>query len=230
MNASARKIVGLGLGVAGIVLLGPARASAQQSCPTAQGESCWQAKAACEQRRAEAAAQKASALQQQLKDVPPVVRDTVLFKTDSAKPVEGAAELPGLAQEVKRVPDARVRIEGYTDSRGTQDYNHALSLRRAESVKAELVAQGVDKDKIDTVPMGEGNPQASNATVEGRAMNRRAEIIIKTGAQAAVHEELGNPVGTQQPTSSGESVTPSSQPPIQQPFQGQPPADQPVSP
>jgi outer membrane protein OmpA-like peptidoglycan-associated protein len=169
-------VVGLGLGVG---LFGSARAFAE-SCPIGQNQSCWEARAACEQRRAEAAAAKAAGLEQQLKDTPPVMRDTVLFKTDSAQPVEEKSELSDIASTVKRTPSAHVRIEGYADSRGSFDYNHALSLRRAEAVKQQLVGQGVNKDQVDTVPLGESSPQADNGTAEGRQLNRRAEIIIDT--------------------------------------------------
>ena len=164
-------------------MLGSAHAwAAEGSCDIGAGQSCWQARANCEQRRAEAAAQKAAALEQELQSAPPLVRDTVLFKTDSAQPVEETNEMSSLVSTIKKVPNAHVRVEGYADNRGTEEYNQALSLRRAEAVKQQLMEQGIDKNQIQTSALGETSPVADNATIEGRALNRRAEIMVQSGS------------------------------------------------
>jgi len=70
----------------------------------------------------------------------------------------------------------RVVLEGHTDSVGTLRYNQALSERRANSVKAYFVRKGVESGRIAAVGYGKTRPRASNATAEGRKLNRRVEI------------------------------------------------------
>jgi OOP family OmpA-OmpF porin len=92
----------------------------------------------------------------------------------------GRVALDGLADDLKRMDDIEnVTVVGHTDSTGPADYNMGLSQRRADTVKAHLVSKGIAADKISTKGMGETQPAASNATDEGRAQNRRVEIIIK---------------------------------------------------
>jgi fibro-slime domain-containing protein len=72
----------------------------------------------------------------------------------------------------------RVRIEGHTDGAGDPAYNRDLSRRRAESVKAYLVARfGIEADRLETQGYGPDRPIASNATAQGRALNRRVEVV-----------------------------------------------------
>ena len=71
-----------------------------------------------------------------------------------------------------------IRIEGHTDSVGSADENRKLSLARAESVKAHLVSQGYPAAKITTAGLGPDHPVADNNSPEGRANNRRVEIIV----------------------------------------------------
>ena len=75
-------------------------------------------------------------------------------------------------------PDMRVVVEGHTDSVGSDAYNQKLSERRAGAVKAYLVRQGIAADHITTRGYGESKPIASNDTEEGRAKNRRAEVVV----------------------------------------------------
>lgn len=67
---------------------------------------------------------------------------------------------------------------GHTDSVGPEEYNQRLSVRRAESVKAHLVGQGIEANRIYTEGKGESQPVADNSTKEGRAKNRRVEIEV----------------------------------------------------
>jgi outer membrane protein OmpA-like peptidoglycan-associated protein len=71
-----------------------------------------------------------------------------------------------------------IRIEGHTDSVGSHEDNMKLSLQRADSVRDQLVSQGYPTAKIKTAGMGPDHPVADNATPEGRANNRRVEIIV----------------------------------------------------
>ena len=71
----------------------------------------------------------------------------------------------------------KISITGYTDSKGTKEYNRELSLRRAESVEEKLIELGLPPEKvIETKGKGDSNPIASNDTEEGRTANRRIEI------------------------------------------------------
>ncbi|HEY4295565.1 MAG TPA: OmpA family protein [Paraburkholderia sp.] len=72
-----------------------------------------------------------------------------------------------------------VVVEGYTDNVGTLDYNQQLSEARATSVGYALVARGVAQDRIRTKGNAFNNPVASNDTPEGRALNRRTEILVR---------------------------------------------------
>jgi len=78
---------------------------------------------------------------------------------------------------LKASPDAKVEIQGHTDSVGAEAYNQALSERRANSVKSYLVSLGIAEGRITTHGFGETRPAADNATAAGRAENRRVVII-----------------------------------------------------
>jgi OmpA-OmpF porin, OOP family len=76
-------------------------------------------------------------------------------------------------------PDLRVTIEGHCDSIGTAEYNLALGERRANAVRDYLVNRGVAAGRMETVSYGEERPKADNNTEEGRALNRRASLVVK---------------------------------------------------
>jgi outer membrane protein OmpA-like peptidoglycan-associated protein len=86
-----------------------------------------------------------------------------------------------VAEALKAVPDQRVVIEGHTDSKGTEDANYELSILRANAVKDFLSSRGVERERVETVGYGESRPVASNTTAEGRATNRRVEIVVQRG-------------------------------------------------
>jgi outer membrane protein OmpA-like peptidoglycan-associated protein len=104
----------------------------------------------------------------------------VLFKTDEATLLPVARQrLDQVATVLKAQGDGKpIVIEGHTDSRGKNAYNDDLSRRRAESVREYLVSQGVASDMVQAVGRGESEPIADNRSPEGRANNRRVEIII----------------------------------------------------
>lgn len=70
-------------------------------------------------------------------------------------------------------------VEGHTDSRGKASDNDTLSLKRAEAVRTHLVSQGIPAEKIRATGLGSSRPVADNATAEGRANNRRVELIVE---------------------------------------------------
>jgi outer membrane protein OmpA-like peptidoglycan-associated protein len=107
------------------------------------------------------------------------LQEDVLFKTDSDVLRPGALDkLRPLAEYLKSERGVRVAIDGYTDSRGTDAHNQALSERRAASVRAALDAMGVVRARFVVQGHGESNPVATNATPEGMRQNRRVEVTL----------------------------------------------------
>lgn len=82
------------------------------------------------------------------------------------------------ADALKKYPNAKVRVAGYTDSYGDANYNIDLSQRRAKAVAMELVKDGVPARNVTFIGYGEANPVASNKTAAGRYQNRRVELEI----------------------------------------------------
>jgi len=109
----------------------------------------------------------------------------VLFLTGKSELLPAATD--SLQQVAKAILDqgdvGQIVVEGHTDSRGDEMMNMQLSQARAESVRSFLVSAGVPADRITAVGRGEGMPVASNDTAEGRANNRRVELILsKSGS------------------------------------------------
>lgn len=101
------------------------------------------------------------------------------FEFDSARlTAAGEAALDSVVSTMEEHPDLRVRCEGHTDSVGSDAYNQALGQRRADSVVQYLVDHGIDAGRLSAVSFGESRPAADNETEEGRAQNRRVEIIV----------------------------------------------------
>ncbi len=91
---------------------------------------------------------------------------------------EARANLQRVVEFVNRFPGKEVMIEGHTDSEGSDNLNQVLSQKRAEAVRDALVQDGVDAKRLTAVGLGEGRPIADNATRDGRARNRRVEIVV----------------------------------------------------
>ncbi len=109
----------------------------------------------------------------------------VLFATGQAELTPASAgNLDTVVELLAGEPDRRVRIEGHTDDRGDAEFNTALSERRAAAVRDALVARGIDPARITIVGMGEDFPIAGNDTAEGRAQNRRVDVILLDSAAA----------------------------------------------
>jgi len=103
----------------------------------------------------------------------------VLFESGRAELREGSAgNLNKLVAFLDKYPDRVVAIEGYTDSVGSEDYNQALSQRRADSVRSYLVRQGINSARLTSSGMGKTDPVASNESANGRQQNRRVAVII----------------------------------------------------
>lgn len=86
--------------------------------------------------------------------------------------------LDKLVPVFKNYPDTNIKIYGYTDSKGADDYNLNLSEQRANSVKAYLASNGLVASRFSILGMGEADPIDSNETEDGRNKNRRVEFAI----------------------------------------------------
>jgi len=110
----------------------------------------------------------------------------------------GTAEVNAAAREslarfsgiVASYPGLRFNVEGHTDNVGSAATNSELSLRRAITVRDYLIGQGVAASSIDVAGLGLSMPIGDNSTVDGRARNRRVEIVI-SGGPLAVGEAVG---------------------------------------
>lgn len=105
--------------------------------------------------------------------------DAILFgvNRDELTP-ETQQRLAQMAQDLLRAGVRRLRIEGHTDNSGTRAYNVELSQRRADVVAQAFVASGFSPDAIERRGLAYDFPIASNATVEGRARNRRVTVMV----------------------------------------------------
>lgn len=107
------------------------------------------------------------------------LKGDVTFDTNSAVVRPGIySELDRIAASLRQYPETVVRIEGHTDSVGSEQLNMQLSSRRAEAVKNLLVQRGIDSSRMEVVAFGESSPIATNATEAGRQMNRRVVVVI----------------------------------------------------
>jgi outer membrane protein OmpA-like peptidoglycan-associated protein len=123
----------------------------------------------------------------------------VLFETGKADLLPGAQDQLSRVATYLKNSSRPVTIEGYTDSRGSAKANQALSERRAQAVSDYFTSQGVPADRIHSVGKGKSSPIASNATADGRAQNRRVEIVLApatagssgTGSQSGLGGSAG---------------------------------------
>ncbi|MEO7109801.1 MAG: OmpA family protein [Polyangiaceae bacterium] len=79
----------------------------------------------------------------------------------------------------KQDKDSKIIVNGYTDSQGAEGFNQTLSQHRADSVRTYLVSHGIASDRVTAVGHGKESPVADNASPEGRADNRRVEIVVQ---------------------------------------------------
>ena len=109
--------------------------------------------------------------------------NNILFATDSyTVRSDLQRDLRTVASNLLAYPDSTIQIIGHTDNEGDAAYNQTLSERRANAVADVLMGEGVPFGRIDAIGRGESQPITSNLTPEGRAENRRVEIVIQPTA------------------------------------------------
>ena len=105
--------------------------------------------------------------------------NSVRFDTNKSTLTKAAkVNLDKLVTVFTEYPDTDIKIYGYTDSAGADDYNMNLSQSRAETVKTYLGSKGLASSRFMTVGLGEMEPVATNDTPEGKSQNRRVEFAI----------------------------------------------------
>ncbi|GHE19639.1 OmpA family protein [Halomonas urumqiensis] len=108
---------------------------------------------------------------------PVVLSSEVNFAFDSADlTMQAESTLDEVARRLREHTDVNIRIDGHTDSVGSNQYNMGLSQERADSVRSYLMSQGVSGSRMMATGYGEERPVATNETDQGRALNRRVEI------------------------------------------------------
>ena len=115
----------------------------------------------------------------------------VLFDTGkfTLKPDTKIA-LAKVAGILQAYPNLKLQVEGYTDSVGGDDYNQKLSENRAGSVRDFLVQQGVQMNNISATGYGKADPVADNGTAQGRAQNRRVQLMV-SGDAIGIGQQTG---------------------------------------
>jgi outer membrane protein OmpA-like peptidoglycan-associated protein len=115
------------------------------------------------------------------------------------------SRLDTVAQALAAYPDRNIVVEGHTDDRGSDATNQQLSQKRADAVREYLESRGVSGERIRSIGRGESNPIASNDSAEGRANNRRVEVIVEPKAQAQTES---SPASQGPATDASRSATP----------------------
>ncbi|MDR0748556.1 MAG: OmpA family protein [Tannerellaceae bacterium] len=103
----------------------------------------------------------------------------ILFATNSSTVSDASKNaLRSFSTSLKEHPDTYIKVVGHTDNTGRVDYNQTLSEKRAQSVFDYMLSQGINNNRITYEGKGVHEPVATNNTAEGRALNRRVEILI----------------------------------------------------
>lgn len=142
-------------------------------------------KAAQAEQKAHDALSKLAAVKEEERGMVITLSGSVLFTSNQATLLpEAQTRLNQVADALLQTKDRNIVIEGYTDSRGSDDRNLELSRLRAVAVRDYMITRGYPMERIQAVGLGESRPIADNSTAEGRANNRRVEIIVQPRASA----------------------------------------------
>jgi len=113
-----------------------------------------------------------------LRDKGKVTLSNLHFATGKADiTADSEASLNDAVNALKEHPDWNIRVEGFTDNVGSRESNLKLSSNRADAVMNWLAEHGIDRGRLSSKGYGESHPVARNATEEGRAKNRRVELV-----------------------------------------------------
>jgi outer membrane protein OmpA-like peptidoglycan-associated protein len=141
-----------------------------------------EARAAADKRAAQAAADlaKFASVKEEARGMVITLSGGVLFASSKSDLLPGAQlKLNGVADALtQQDPDSKVVVEGHTDSQGGVSYNQDLSQRRAQTVRDYLVSRGIADDRVSSQGFGSSRSVADNKSPEGRANNRRVEIVV----------------------------------------------------
>ena len=108
---------------------------------------------------------------------------SVLFASNKSELLPAAQNrLNQVAEALMATKERRLTIEGHTDSQGSVSHNQKLSRERAETVRTYIISRGYPGDLITAQGIGEDKPIADNTSAEGRANNRRVEIVVNHAA------------------------------------------------
>ena len=135
-----------------------------------------------EERTAQALAELAtiSSLKEEERGLVLTLSGSILFRSDESTLLEPAkVKLEQVVKALQTIHTRNLIVEGHTDSTGTTAYNQGLSQLRADAVRDYLVQQGYPAEHIRSHGQGEGHPIGNNTSAEGRANNRRVEIVIE---------------------------------------------------
>jgi outer membrane protein OmpA-like peptidoglycan-associated protein len=118
------------------------------------------------------------------------LKSDILFDTGKAtlKP-EAKVNLQQMAAIIQKYPEDILTVKGFTDNTGSNATNEALSLKRADAVKQELLVAGLSNNPMSTVGIGSNQPIADNSTANGRKQNRRVEIEVTVDESKVPKEE-----------------------------------------
>ncbi len=124
--------------------------------------------------RSAVATSEATSIQRSQNVLTATFKASTFFDYDSSVLKPGAySELDRVAAVLRDFPQTRIRVEGHTDAKGSDQYNLLLSQRRAQAVTDALIQRGVDPVRMETIGLGESQPVSSND-----ADNRRVNIVI----------------------------------------------------
>ncbi len=136
---------------------------------------------------ADAAAAAAAARAAELARIRGVIEEMVFFDYDRSDIRSDQQEtLTRKASVLRSNPEVALRVSGHADERGSVEYNLALGMRRAESVRQFLTGFGIDASRLSTETLGEDRPLDPGATEDAYARNRRAEFTITRGGENLV--------------------------------------------
>jgi outer membrane protein OmpA-like peptidoglycan-associated protein len=184
-----------------------ARAQADAAAARAQAQAAQaQAQAAAAQQTAQQASQQTEQMREKLKDQLNQVLQTretarglivnmsdVLFDTGQYTLKPGAREkLAKVSGILLAYPNLQLQVEGYTDNVGSDQFNQKLSEQRADAVRDYLTSQGVQMGNISATGYGESDPVADNSTAQGRAENRRVQLVVSGNSIGVQESSPGN--------------------------------------